>query len=217
MPDFALRRRMMVDNQIRPADVTKFPVIAALLDVPRERFVPGTLREAAYLGENLPIARGRVMLDPRSLAKMLDILDIQPTETVLDLGCGLGYSAAVLARLAQAVIAVEEDEALASEAEQTLSAEGADNAVVLSGPLAAGAAKHGPYDAITVQGGVESVPSALTDQLRDGGRIACIFMEGALGTCRIGIKADGVVTWRYAFNSSAPVLPGFGRVAEFSL
>lgn len=217
MPDFALRRTMMVDHQIRPADVTKFPVIAAFLDVPRERYVPDPLREAAYLGENLAIAPGRVMLDPRSLAKMLDMLDIQPEETILDLGCGHGYSTAVIARLARAVIAVEDDEALASEADQILSSEGVDNALVLRGPLADGAARHAPYDAIVVQGGVETVPPALTAQLREGGRIACIFMEGALGTCRIGHRADGGITWRYAFNSSVPVLAGFRRMPEFSL
>jgi hypothetical protein len=92
MPDYTTRRRVMVDTQVRPSDVTKFPVIDALLSVPRERYVPSERREAAYVGENLPLARGRVVLDPRTLAKMLDLLDLQPGEAVLDIGCGLGYS-----------------------------------------------------------------------------------------------------------------------------
>ncbi len=217
MADFAFRRTMMVDTQVRPSDVTKFPVIAAMLEVPRERFVPDALREAAYAGENLPLGPGRVVLEPRTLAKMLDALDIQPGELVLDVGCGLGYSAAVIARLAEAVIAVEEDEAMAREAEAALAEAGEDNAMVVAAALAAGAPRHGPYDAITIEGAAERVPQALIDQLKEGGRIGCLFMDGALGVCRIGRKHDGVVTWRYAFNAAAPVLPGFSAEREFVL
>jgi len=209
MTDFATRRIQMVDTQVRPSDVTKFPVIEAMLAVPRETYVPRDRREAAYVGENLTIAPRRVMLEARSFSKLLDMLDIQPDETVLDLGCGLGYSTAVIARLAGAVIAVEEDAELAALAEKTLLAENVDNAAVFAGPLALGAAKHGPYDVITIQGAVETVPKALTDQLKDGGRIGCIFMEGALGVARVGYRIDGAVSWRYAFNATAPVLPGF--------
>ncbi|MFC2966801.1 protein-L-isoaspartate O-methyltransferase family protein [Acidimangrovimonas pyrenivorans] len=217
MTDFAARRTMMVDTQVRPSDVTRFPIIEAMLAVPRESYVPANKREAAYVGENLDLGQGRVMLDPRTLAKMLDTLDIQPDEMVLDLGCGLGYSAAVIARLAEAVVAVEEDAELAAEAQATLSAEGVDNAAVISGPLAEGAAKHGPYDAIMVEGAVEHLPAGLAAQLKDGGRIAAIFMEGALGVCRIGYKLDGGLTWRFAFNASAPVLPGFEKNRAFVL
>lgn len=217
MTDFSTRRVMMVDTQVRPSDVTKFPIIEAMLTVPRESYVPAPKREAAYIGENVDIAPNRVVLEPRTLAKMLDALDIQPTETVLDLGCGLGYSAAVIARLAHAVIAVEEDEALAAEAQRTLSSDGVDNAAVIMGALAAGNAKNAPYDVITIQGGVETIPEALLSQLREGGRIGAIFMEGALGIARIGYKIDGVVTWRFAFNAAAPVLPGFVAKRGFTL
>jgi len=217
MSDFATRRVMMVDTQVRPSDVTKFPIIEAMLAVPREVFVPSSRREAAYVGENLDIAPGRVVLEPRTLAKLLDALDVQPGELVLDLGCGLGYSTAVIARLADAVVAVEEDESMAAEAQRTLSAEGVDNAAVVVGPLAAGDARHAPFDVITIQGGVELVPEALLAQLKEGGRIGAVFMEGALGTARIGYKIDGVVSWRQVFNAAAPVLPGFSAARGFVL
>lgn len=217
MTDFAARRTMMVDTQVRPNDVTKYPIIEAMLTVPREVFVPAASREAAYVGGNVEIAPGRVVLEPRTLAKMLDALDVQPSDLVLDVGCGLGYSTAVIARMAEAVVALEEDADLAREAQLRLSAEGADNAAVIEGPLAQGAAKHGPYDAIVIGGGAETVPQALLDQLKDGGRIGCIFMEGALGICRIGHKLDGAVAWRFAFNATAPVLPGFAARREFAL
>ena len=217
MSDFAARRVMMVDTQVRPSDVTKFPIIEAMLTIPREVFVPAERREAAYVGENLSIAPGRVVLEARTLAKLLDALDVQPGELVLDLGCGLGYSAAVIARLADAVVALEEDEALAAEAQRRLSAEGVDNAAVVVGSLAAGDARHAPFDVITVEGGVEVMPQAILDQLKEGGRIGAIFMEGALGVARIGYKIDGAVTWRQAFNASAPVLPGFAAPRGFVL
>lgn len=217
MSKFANRRMMMVDTQVRPSDVTKFPIIEAMLSVPREVYVPRDLQEAAYIGDNIAIAPGCVMLEPRTLAKMLDALDIQPTEIVLDLGCGLGYSAAVIARLAETVVAVEGDADLAAEAQRLLSVEGVDNAVVVAGPLAAGAAKHGPYDAIVIEGGVETVPQALIDQIKEGGRIAAVFMEGSVGVVRTGIKRDGRVDWRFAFNAAAPVLAGFVRVRGFAL
>lgn len=217
MTDFATRRMMMVDTQVRPSDVTKFPIIEAMLAVPREVYVPGAQREAAYVGENIEIAPGRVMLEARTLAKLLDALDIQPDEVVLDIGCGLGYSTAVISRLAEAVVAVEEDPALAAQAQVTLSGEGADNAAVLEGKLAEGAARHGPYDVIILQGAVEEVPEALLAQLKEGGRIGCLFMDGALGVARIGYRIDGEVTWRFAFNAAAPVLPGFGKRPGFRL
>ena len=216
MADYAHRRTVMVDTQIRPSDVTKFPIIDAFLTVPRERFVPASLREAAYLGENIDLG-GAILLEPRTLAKMLEEMDIEPDEVALDIGCGYGYSTAILARLTDFVVGVDQDGARAEGAQSLLSELGLDNAAVVAGPLAEGSAKSGPYDIIVINGGVEEVPQGLLDQLREGGRIGAVFMEGALGTVRIGLKSDGHVTWRYAFNAAAPVLDGFEKVPSFAL
>ncbi|MEQ8901393.1 MAG: protein-L-isoaspartate O-methyltransferase [Roseovarius sp.] len=217
MTDYAARRTMMVDTQVRPSDVTKFPIIDAMLSVPREAFVPDRLREAAYLGENLDLGEGRVMLDPRTLAKMLDALDIEGDDLVLDIGAAHGYSSAVIARMAEAVVGVEADAALVEEAQRTLLEHGADNVIMQQGDLATGAPDHGPYDVILLQGAVEHLPEAIADQLKEGGRMACLFIEAALGVVRIGYKIDGRLNWRYAFNAGAPVLPGFERHAAFTL
>lgn len=217
MTDFAMRRTMMVDTQVRPSDVTKFPIIDAMLSVAREDFVPAAQREAAYVGENLSLGSGRVLLEPRTLAKMLDALAIEGDEMVLDVGCAMGYSAAVIARMAEAVIAVEEDETMAAEAQEALAEAGADNAVVHVGPLAEGAPKYGPYDVILIGGGITTLPDAISDQLKEGGRIACLFMQGSLGEVRIGYKREGHISWRLAFNAGAPVLPGFQAEAAFQL
>ena len=217
MADFAARRTTMVDTQVRTSDVTKYPIIDAMLAVPREAFVPDGMREAAYVGENLDLGGGRVLLEPRTLAKMLEALDIQPDELVLDIGCGLGYSSAVIARLCEAVVAVEDRPELAGDAQRLLGEHGADNVAVIEAPLREGAAKHGTYDVITIQGAIEHLPETLLDQLKDGGRIGAIFMENALGLCRIGYKSRGQMTWRFSFNASAPVLRGFERQRDFVL
>jgi protein-L-isoaspartate(D-aspartate) O-methyltransferase len=217
MTDFAARRTMMVDTQVRPSDVTKFPIIEAMLRVPREEFVPASRRETAYVGENIELGDGRVILEPRTLAKMLDALDIGEGDLVLDIGCTYGYSSAVMARLAEAVVAVESDETMASEAQESLSNGNADNVVVEIGNLADGAPEHAPFDVIVVQGGVVHLPNNLLDQLKEGGRIAALFMDGALGEVRIGHKIDGQVNWRRAFNAGAPILPGFEKQAAFAL
>lgn len=217
MTDFAARRTIMVDTQVRPSDVTKFPIIDAMLMVPREAFVPRDKREAAYVDGNIELGSGRVMLEPRSLAKMLDALDLQNSDLVLDVAAGLGYSSAVMARIAQAVVALESNETMADDAQTALLENDALNVAVHCGDLAAGAPEHGPYDAMIVQGGIETLPDALADQLKEGGRVAAIFMDGALGEARIGYKIDGVMNWRLAFNASAPRLPGFAKDHAFSL
>ena len=217
MQDFAALRTVMVDTQVRTQDVTKFNIIEAMLSVAREAYLPEAQRAVAYVGGDVTLDGGRVVLEPRNQGKMLDALDVQPDEMVLDLGCGLGYPAAVLAHLSEAVVAVEEVESLASEAQGILGEQGVDNVAVIEGPLAEGSAKHGPYDVIVIEGGVETIPAALIDQLKDGGRIAAIFMDGPLGECRIGHKLDGKMNWRMAFNATAPVLPGFTKASGFVL
>ncbi|MDG4648526.1 protein-L-isoaspartate O-methyltransferase [Roseibacterium sp. SDUM158017] len=216
MADFAKQRLTMVDTQVRPSDVTNFPIIDAMLAVPREEFVPNARRELAYVGGPLEIAPGRALLDPRTIAKMLDAGNLRPGDAVLEIGCGLGYTTALLAHIVDAVVAVEEDEALAAEAEATLGAQGIDNAAIVTGPLAEGHAKAGPYDAIMIFGGVEELPPALIDQVKDGGRIVAIFMNGQNGEAMEGLKSDGRMSWRMAFNATADILPGFARAESFT-
>ena len=212
-----MRRQIMVDTQIRPSDVTKFPIIEAFLSVPREKFVPDGKREAAYMGENFQIGQSRVILDPRTLAKLLEALDVQKDELVLDIGPGLGYSSAIISLIAELVIAVEDDSNLTGEAEEILSEIGADNVVVQVSKLKDGAPEHGPYDVIILQGGVEEIPGSILKQLKNGGRLGAIFIEEGLGTAKIGFKLHDKINWGYSFNAAAPILKGFFKKKDFAL
>ena len=119
--------------------------------------------------------------------------------------------------MAEAVVAVEADEQMAKEAQETLINADIDNVIVHTGALSDGAQQHGPYDVMIVQGGVAEVPEALLAQLKNGGRIACLFMEGPLGEVRLGYKSDHGISWRKSFNAAAPLLNGFTRAKEFQL
>lgn len=208
-------RTNMVDTQVRPSDVTKFPIISAMLDIPREAYVPAASQAVAYMDGPVPLGGGRELMEARTFAKLLDALDIQRSDQVLVIGGGTGYSAAVLAHMADAVVMLEEDGDLATEAEATLTQNDVDNAVVLQGPLVDGAQKAGPFDVILIDGAVEVLPDGLVGQLTEGGRIAAIFADGNTGAARVGTLVEGHMGWRFAFNATAAVLPGFAKTSAF--
>lgn len=216
MADFTQRRTTMVDTQVRPSDVTNFPVLDAMLSVPREAYTPDASRDVAYADGPIPLGGGRQLLDPRATAKLLQALEPNPSDLVLEIGAATGYTTALLAHMAEAVVAIEEDEDLVRDAQAALSEQGVDNAALSQGALVDGNAKHAPFDAIAIMGGVEEIPAALLEQLKEGGHIAAIFMDGALGEARIGVKSGGRMSWRMVFNATAPVLPGFARAHSFA-
>ena len=219
--DFSQYRQKMVDGQLRTTDVTSAAVLSAMGSVPREAFVDARRRELSYIDEDIEIvapngnAGGRYIMEPSPFAKLVQLADIRPSDVVLDVGCGTGYSAAVLSRLASSVIAVESDAALADRATGILGSLGYDNAVVVNGALQAGYAAEGPYDVIVLEGAVGDMHPALFAQLRDGGRLVAVEGYGNAGVARLYVKADGIVTGRRAFNAAVKPLPGFEKAAAF--
>lgn len=215
MGDFKAAREAMVDCQVRPSDVTRFDIIAAMLDVARENFTPRSHRAVAYADAQIPLAPGRVMLDARTFAKMLEAADLRDGDLVLDVGAGYGYSSVVAARLCAAVVALEEDETLAAHAAELIPAAGAHNVLLETGKLTAGAPDAGPFDVILLEGAVEAPPAALLDQLKDGGRLVAIVIDGPLGQARVFTRAGDAVSSRRVFDATAPVLPGFDVAPAF--
>jgi len=216
MHDYTLAREAMVEGQVRPSDVTRSNIIDAMLAIPRETFVPASQRPVAYVDRDVPLGKGRALLAPRTFAKMLDVAEIAPGETVLDIGCGLGYSSAVISRLCRGVIAVEQDETMASAAEANLAALAIDNAVVLTRPLVEGVPGEGPYDVIVVSGGIAAPPAALFDQLAEGGRLIAPWMQNGTGQVRLSVKSGDDVATRWVFDAAAPILPGFEATPSFA-
>jgi protein-L-isoaspartate(D-aspartate) O-methyltransferase len=208
MFDAAIARRMMVDGQIRTADVTDLDLLAAMQDVPRERFVPPALAEQAYVDGDLALGNGRALVKPMVLAKLIQAVRVRSEDHVLDIGCGTGYSSAVLARLAGSVVALEEDEALARHAKENLAAMD-ERVVVATGPLIAGWPAAAPYDVIFLNGATEIVPEGLGKQLKPGGRLACIFRRAPTGKAMIYRPIEGQLVGRPAFDAVASLLPGF--------
>jgi protein-L-isoaspartate(D-aspartate) O-methyltransferase len=213
--DFSELRTKMVDGQVRTTDVTDPAILEAMLTIPREAFVDERMRPLAYIDEDIEIARGRYLMEPSPFAKLVQLAEIRPGETVLDVGSGTGYSAAVLSRLAGHVVALESDPALAERARATLAAQAVDNVTVATGPLSAGHPDAAPYDIIIVEGAVEVLPDALFAELREGGRLVAVEGRGNAGVARIYLKSGGIVTGRRAFNAAVKPLPGFERIPAF--
>jgi protein-L-isoaspartate(D-aspartate) O-methyltransferase len=215
MIDFNRLRQSMVDSQIRPNDVTDLRIIGAMLDVPRERFVPASRADLAYLDDDLPVndpASGgtpRFLMEPMILAKLIQALDLSERDRVLDVGCATGYSAALLRQLAAEVVALESDSELADAARRTFGELGMTNVRVVNGPLANGAPEAGPFDAILLNGSVEMVPSKLLDQLAEGGRLVAAVRNGPPGRATLFLRSGGAVSNRPLFDAGVPVLPGF--------
>jgi len=215
MADYAQARRTMVDRQVRTADVTDLRILGAMLEVPREAYVPTPRRAMAYLDVDVPVDSTRALLKPMVFAKLLQAAAIGESDHVLDVGCASGYSAAVLARLSGSVIALEEDIALARAAGETLAQTGARNLSVVSGPLTAGWPKGAPYDVIVLEGATETAPAALLSQLKEGGRLVAVVGSGPLGKATVFSMTGGHATAQTLFDAAAPLLPGFAKTPAF--
>jgi protein-L-isoaspartate(D-aspartate) O-methyltransferase len=214
MTEFSAARSHMVDSQVRTADVSDTRILGALQSIEREQFVPQKSKELAYADYDMPIAPGRRLLKPRVLAKLLQQSDIRSTDRVLDVGCGFGYSAAVLAQLAAQVIALEENADIAAHARKALADE--SKVEVVTGPLAEGYAAAAPYDVIVLEGATEVEPDALLRQLSDGGRLVCILGGDPSAKAMLYTRSGDDTGGRPVFDAAAGVLPGFAKPRAFA-
>jgi protein-L-isoaspartate(D-aspartate) O-methyltransferase len=218
MLDFAAARRMMVDGQVRTSDVTDPRIIAAMLKLPRERFVPERNEALSYLDLDLAVSDGasaRRLLKPMVLAKLVQAAEISPRDRVLDVACGTGYSTALLAELAHAVIALEDDAELARRARENLAALGVADAEVVAGALADGWPAGAPYDVILLNGAAEIVPERLLGQLAEGGRLVGVVGSSPASKAMLYLCSEGRASGRPIFDAAAPALPAFAKPPAF--
>jgi protein-L-isoaspartate(D-aspartate) O-methyltransferase len=215
MSDLSIARVNMVEGQIRANKVTDRRIVEAMAAVPREKFVSKLLAGVAYIDEDIPIAPDRYLLEPMVFARLLQAAAIGPDDVVLDIGCGTGYSAAILAHLAAAVVALENDQGLADGAIEKLAELGADNVAVVSGKLSKGFPDQGPYDVVVINGSVERIPENIVSQVSNGGRIVAVINESGIGRATLMRVQDGQIAGIPLFETSVPSLPGFGQARGF--
>ncbi len=215
MFDAANARRLMVEGQVRTADVTDADLLEAMQTLPRERFLPASLAPLAYMDSDIPLPNGRALLKPMVLAKLIQAARVSRADRVLDVGCATGYSSAVLAALAGSVVALEEDVDLARQARESLAAVGAAAVEVVIGPLTAGWASGGPYDVILLNGATEIAPDTLGRQLKPDGRLVGVHGRSPASKAMICHFIEGHMIGRPIFDAAARLLPGFVAPPEF--
>ena len=215
MIEFAAARESMVLSQLQPDRVSDQRIRDAMGDVPRERFVPDLFKTVAYIDEDLEIAPGRYLMEPRVFGRLMQAASIGPRDVVLDVGCGSGYSSAVIAQLAGTVVALESDQELRELATSNLQQLSVDNVVVVSGDLSQGYATEAPYDVVFINGAVAEVPAALVEQLVDGGRLVAVVESDTVGKGTRVTSQDGQIDSVGLFDAQVPFLAGFERRAGF--
>lgn len=215
MFNFSSARDHMVESQIRTSDVTDLSVLGAFRSIKRENFVPKSQQALAYGDAHIQLDTGRVMIRPRDFAKMVQAADIAPTDVVLDIACGRGYSSAVLAQLGETVVGLEDSEEVVAKATEQLVEADVTNAVVVKGDLKSGASEHGPFNVIFVNGAVSDVPKTWLAQLANEGRLICLVQNGPMGRVCVYTKTGDAIGERVVFDASAPTLSGFAAEPEF--
>jgi protein-L-isoaspartate(D-aspartate) O-methyltransferase len=214
--DFAKQRQIMVDSQVRVNDVTSTAIVSAFSTIPREVFVPKSMLSSAYAEYEIETGDNRAMWTPRDLGKMFRALEPEASDVSLVIAAGDGYSAALLGHMTEAVIALDDNEALVDTMTERFAAINMDEAVAVQGEIAKGLPDQGPFDVVLVAGMVEELPQAWLDQLAEGGRLGVVVASGrSLGKARIYKRAGDTFAFREAFECCPPVLPGFEKKTAF--
>jgi protein-L-isoaspartate(D-aspartate) O-methyltransferase len=209
-------RANMIDSQLRTNKVADDRVLDAFARVRRELFVLEPQRAVAYVDDDLPLGGGRWLTQPMVAARLIQAAEINRTDTVLILGAGCGYEAAVAAMLARTIIALEEDAGLARRARAALVEHGIAAVNVVEGPLREGHRPRAPYDVILFGGAIAELPPEIGAQLAEGGRLlAVVKARNDLGRATLFSRTGGVLARRIIFDAATPVLPAFAGKPTF--
>jgi protein-L-isoaspartate(D-aspartate) O-methyltransferase len=207
----------MIESQLRPNKVTDMRVIAAFLRIRRELFVPERLRGVAYVDDDLPLGGGRYLMRPMVAARLIQAAIVDAKDTVLVVGAGVGYEAALLALLARSVIALEEDPEFARTGRSALVDHRIGSVGYVEVPVRLGHRQRAPYDVIVFAGAVAAIPEEISSQLGDGGRIAVVLRpHRCVGRATLITRTGGVLASRVIFDAATPLHPSFVEKPEFS-
>lgn len=209
--NYTQTRDNMVESQLRTNKIVDARLIAAFASVERERFLPLELQPIAYVDEEISLGNGRFLLEPMVFARLLQAAAIKQTDRVLVVSAGCGYGAAIVARLTTDVVALESDETLLHNPEKLA------GITVAIGALDEGCAAHAPYDVIVIEGSVADVPSTISAQLAEGGRLVTIVREDAYttGQAVLLLKQANALSQTRLFDASTPYLTGFSPKPAF--
>lgn len=212
--DFDTARRAMIDSQLRTGGVNEPWIMAAIGALPREDFVPKDRASICYMDRGVSLGGGRMLNPAVATGLMLIEADANPADTALLVGAATGYVATLLAQRCKSVTALEEDADLAKSASAALKSFA--NAAVVSGALNAGYDADAPYSLVWIDGAIETLPSAIVDQIADGGRIICGVKDGPVTRLAMGIKRGGEVALRSFADSEIAPLSAFVKAKEFA-
>ncbi len=218
MSEFETARQNMVDCQLRPTRVTDPRITDCMSVLPREMFVSKSLQGIAYVDEDIEVAEDRFLMEPVVLARLVQALELTTDDSVLVIGAGTGYDAALIGRLAGPVVAVESDAALAEQASMVINHLGIDNVAVVEGALTDGYAEQAPYDVIFFGGAIEEIPAVIAAQLAPDGRLGAVVggrENGVLGRACLFTRANDDLSPRALFDAGTRPLPGFGKAPAF--
>lgn len=215
-------RSTMCKSQLLTCEIQNTRVLEAMEQIKREDFVPAAYVQSAYVDEDIPLLHGRYMIEPLAFCRLLELADVQASDRVLDIGCGLGYSSAVLSRLAKKVVALEESLELATEARKRLAKYSADRVEVITAPLMGGAPAQQPFNVIFIGGAVQLIPARLLEQLAPGGRLVGVESVAVRPDCRSGlghtlkiISHGDHYSRQLGRDVAVPLLPGFEKRVGF--
>jgi protein-L-isoaspartate(D-aspartate) O-methyltransferase len=210
MIDFSAARTNMVDSQLRTNKITDSKIIAGFETIPRETFLPETLRSVAYVDEDLAIGNGRYVMEPMVLARLIQAAAPEADDIALEIGAARGYGTAILAQIAATVVGLDSEQSLTDVMNETLNALGIDNAVAVTGNMAEGYARQAPYNVILFSGSIGEVPEAIIAQLSDGGRLVAVIRDkSGLGRATLLQRTGEAISRRHLFDASTPILSGF--------
>tara|TARA_B100001029_G_scaffold175177_1_gene176288 strand:+ start:648 stop:1298 length:651 start_codon:yes stop_codon:yes gene_type:complete len=214
--DSKLLNKNMIEGQIKPIGGIKKNILEAFNSIDRIDFVPQSFKKSSYSEKNLFIKRDRFVLKANLIARIISALSISSEENVLVIGSSTGYTSAIISKLAETVISIEEDQDLLDFSEEALRKNGIDNIVIINNSMIEGCSEQGPFNAIIIEGAVDEVPLKILNQLDDDGRLIAMISDNGICNVIEYKKRNKSFTNRFLFSCTAPKLRCFDKRKSFS-